>query len=277
MIIFNGKEKAEQLLADLKEKILLNNYQIKFAIIQVGDVFESNKYISFKLKKATEIGIKAIHIKVANTISFKEIKNLILETQKKVDGLIIQLPLPLHLDKQQVLSLVDSQKDIDGLSELNYKNFLENKDFFFIPATAKAIFRVIKESKIKIENSKIYVIGESKLVGYPLKILLQRHGAIVKSFNKESGIKGSEEADMLIVAAGSPNLVSSKNIKKNAYVIDVGISTLDNHKIIGDVDRKSIENKAYFLSPSPGGVGPLTIVSLLENLVLAYMRAKKLI
>lgn len=274
MIIFNGNEKAKEVLAKLKDEILSNQYKIKFAIVQVGDLFESNKYISFKLKKAAEVGIEALHIKTDEKIKFSKLKKLILETQKNVHGIIIQLPLPAHLNKQKVLSLVEPKKDIDGLSDLNYKNFLENKMPYFVPATAKAILKVVESSKIKIRNSKIFVIGESKLVGFPTKILLQRKGAITKSFNKDTGIKGSEGADMLIVSAGCANLVSAKNIKENAYVIDVGINTLDNKKITGDVDRKSIEEKAFFLSPSPGGVGPLTIISLLENLLIAYKKFK---
>lgn len=275
MIILDGKIVAEKKLSILKQKISDFETKPKMSIVQVGDVFESNKYISIKLKKANDIGVLTKHIKLDEKIQEKELIEIIRKQCRETDGLIIQLPLPKHLDKKAILDAVDYKKDIDGLSTINYNLLYENKKCIF-PATAKAIISLITYYEIPFKNKNIAIIGESNLVGKPTKELLERMGAKVVSFNVDTGIKGSENADILIVAAGSPNLVKAENIKNNAVIIDVGVSRIGlSNKTFGDVDFESIRNKAFAISPTIGGVGPLTVVSLLENLIEIYIEKFK--
>ena len=270
MLILDGKILANQKLEFLKKQISIMTTKPKMSIIQVGDVFESNKYIGIKIKQAKSIGIETNHIKLSEYIEQDELISLIKQECQQTNGLIIQLPLPQHLDKQKLLDAVDIEKDIDGLSQKNHNMLYQNKECIF-PATAKAIISLLTFYNIPIKKQKIGIIGESNLVGKPTKELLERMGGIVNSFNLETGIKKSENADILIVAAGSPNLVKAENIKEGAVIIDVGVSkTKLSNKISGDVDFESVKNKASAISPTIGGVGPLTVVSLLENLVEIY-------
>jgi methylenetetrahydrofolate dehydrogenase (NADP+)/methenyltetrahydrofolate cyclohydrolase len=270
MLILNGKILAEQKLTILKNKISAMTIKPKMSIIQIGNVFESNKYIAIKIKQANQIGVETKHIQLDELIKSEDLISLIKKESQETDGLIIQLPLPEHLDKQLILDAVDIKKDIDGLSQANHNLLYQNQDCIF-PATAKAIISLLSFYDISIKDKNICVIGESNLVGKPTKELLKRMGGIVNSFNLTTGIDGSEKADILIVAAGSPHLVKADNIKVGAVIIDVGVSKVgSSNKIYGDVDFESIKNKASAISPTIGGVGPLTVVSLLENLIEIY-------
>lgn len=272
MILLDGKKLAQKKLAILKNKISSFDKKPRMTIIQIGDIFESNKYIDIKIKTANEIGVETNHIKLSEQINQNELIEIIKRECKDTDGLIVQLPLPNHLNKQLILDTVDFDKDIDGLSQLNHDLLYKNKECIF-PATAKAIISLLVDYQIPIKGKHIAIIGESNLVGRPTKELLVRMGAIVNSFNLETGIKDSEKADILIVAAGSPNLIKAENIKKDAIIVDVGVSKINgSNKIHGDVDFESIKNKASAISPTIGGVGPLTVVSLLENLIEIYTK-----
>lgn len=267
MIILKGNIIAEKKLEILKKEILNLQTKPKMSIIQVGDIFESNKYIDIKIKKANMIGITTNHIKLDDKISEIQIIEIIKNELDNTDGLIVQLPLPSNLRKKIILDSVDFSKDIDGLSSKNQELLYAGKKCIF-PATAKAIVSMLLYYKIEFKNKQIVIVGESNLVGKPTRELLIRMGAEVKNLNKNTGIKGTENADILIVAAGSPNLIKSENVKKNAIIIDVGVSRdVDSNKMSGDVDFESVKNKAFGISPMIGGIGPLTVVSLLENLL----------
>ncbi|AAT27646.1 bifunctional 5,10-methylenetetrahydrofolate dehydrogenase/5,10-methenyltetrahydrofolate cyclohydrolase [[Mycoplasma] mobile] len=269
MIILDGKKLSQKDTIFLKEKV--NQFKIKpvFTIVQVGNLFSSNKYIKTKMDKALEIGVVSRLIKIPESISEKDLISIIEEESKISHGLIVQLPLPLQFDQSKILNSVPITKDIDGLSEKNSKNLYSGKSCIQ-PATARGIIDLIKEYNFTIKDKKVYVIGESNLVGKPIKELFKQAGAIVKSFNINTGIKGSEEADILIVAAGHPNLVKPENVKNNSIVIDVGINSIgENDKMIvtGDVDFSNVKTKVKAISPVPGGVGPMTVISLFKNLI----------
>ncbi|MGL5205069.1 MAG: tetrahydrofolate dehydrogenase/cyclohydrolase catalytic domain-containing protein, partial [Metamycoplasmataceae bacterium] len=256
MLILNSKKIIEEKLKILKTKI--DNFKIKpkMTIIQIGDIFESNKYIAIKMRIAAGIGIITKHLKLDKKINQEALVELIKKECKETDGLIVQLPLPKHLDKEIILNAVDFKKDIDGLSKINHDLLYLNKKCI-VPATAKAIISLLIAYDIEVKDKKVGVIGESNLVGKPTRELLKQMGAIVTSFNIETGIQNSEKADILIVAAGSPNLIKVDNIKQNAVIIDVGVNKLKNsNKICGDVDFESVKNKASAISPIIGGVGP---------------------
>lgn len=270
MIILNGTKAAQEEGQVLKEKIKSFDKKPIFSIVQVGNLFSSNKYIGNKINKAQELGIIARLIKVPNSIEQNELISLIKKEAKISNGLIVQLPLPEKLDKDIILNAVPLDKDIDGLSNENSKLLYSGKKCIK-PATARGIIDLIKKYEFDIENKNVGIIGESNLVGKPLKELFKREGAkSIVSYNIKTGIKGSENADILVVAAGSSNLVKKENVKNNSIVIDVGINSIgekDKIQITGDVDFENVKNKVIAISPVPGGVGPMTVISLFKNLI----------
>lgn len=266
LLILDGKLVSSKIKEELKQKLSTWKQVPNFAIIQVGNNFASNKYISNKIKIAQEIGMQAHCQKYPENINENELIFEVKKASEIFDALIVQLPLPNHINVQSVLDAVDYKKDADGLSSINYQNFYNNVDAV-VPATPKGIMLLLKYYNIPLAGKHAYVIGESNLVGKPVKELLSRQNAITKSFNINTGIQGSENADILIVAAGSYHLVKSENVKKNSVIIDVGINTLGNNKIFGDVDFESIKNKVSAISPVPGGVGPMTVIALMVNIV----------
>lgn len=266
MKILDGKYIAEEETKKIKNIISNSNLKIKFGIIQVGDVEESNKYIANKIKKANEVGIEAHCIKFDERISEQDLIDEINSIQDIFDGLIVQLPLPNHIVSQNVLDVIKPENDIDGLSSENARRFYNDEYPHFIPATARAILLMLEFYKIDLKKN-IMVIGESNLVGKPTKKLLSKFAKKIESRNKQTGIEGSENYDILIVATGNPNLIKKENVKKGSIVIDVGITVLDNKKMVGDVDFNDVKDKVGAISPVPGGVGPLTVISLLKNLI----------
>lgn len=266
MILLSGKELALQETKNLEKITSLIKRRLKLVIIQVGNLEESNRYINHKIKKAHEIGIYTEWIKFNVETGEESLVKEIKKCNKKYDGIIVQLPLPDHLNKQRVLDVILPENDIDGLTTTNGLNFYRGTPPYFIPATANAIYMLLDYYKIKLKDQKILVIGESNLVGRPIKNILSNYSNYVDSTNKEKGISHANQYDILIVAAGIPHLIKEQHVKENAIVIDVGI-TIENNKIIGDVDFDSVKHKALAISPVPGGVGPLTVISLLKNLV----------
>lgn len=276
--ILSGIEASKHYSKLLKNLFISLNEPTIFKIIQVGDLAASNKYINNKIKKAKELCIEAILVKLDASISQEDLKKIVQKEALSCDGIIVQLPLPEHINSQEILNIVPIEKDIDGLSELNQFNFYNFKEeSAFSPATARGIIMLLDYYNIPIANKKTFVIGESNLVGKPTKFLLNKKGGIVKSFNKNTGIFGSNEADVLVVAAGEANLVKTKDVKENATIIDVGINSLTNNKITGDVDFESVKHKVSAISPVPGGVGPMTVIALFYNLYDAKIRTKKTI
>lgn len=263
MIILDGKVIAKQMTKELKRIIKTLSFTPKLSIIQVGDNPASNKYISYKLKKAQELKIITNLIKVKNTIAETSLIDLIKKSAQQCDGLIIQLPLPQHLNKQKVLNAVPFEKDIDGLAVGNN---------LIIPATPQAIIKLLFGYHFSFKHQVVAVIGQSSLVGKPTADLCEKLGAKqVLRIDKKTGLKTAIVADIVIVAIGKPKLIKAKHLKKNSIVIDVGINEIADEnsmrKIVGDVDADDVKDVVKALSPVPGGVGPMTVVSLLKNLV----------
>ncbi|NQZ65935.1 MAG: bifunctional 5,10-methylenetetrahydrofolate dehydrogenase/5,10-methenyltetrahydrofolate cyclohydrolase [Mycoplasmatales bacterium] len=259
MKILNGKIIADKITEKLKEEIKRLDNQPILTIVQVGNNLNSNKYIKFKLLKAEYLGVKGIHKKFPEDISEEELINQIEVLVNKSDGIIVQLPLPINLNKQKILNKIPHNKDIDGLSDGNK---------LIIPATPRGIMTLMNEYKISLINKEVAVVGQSNLVGKPIADLCEKSGAKkVNRFDINSGIKGTETSDILIVAAGQANLIKKENIKPGVIIIDVGISTLSNNKILGDVDRISVGKLPSAINPIIGGVGPMTVISLFQNLV----------
>jgi methylenetetrahydrofolate dehydrogenase (NADP+)/methenyltetrahydrofolate cyclohydrolase len=228
----------------------------------VGSDASSTAYIEQKKKFGTKIGAAVDHIKFAADASFDEIREKIssLNADKGIHGIIIQLPLPSHLDKLELIALISPDKDVDGLT----------KDSKFIPATARGILALLDFYKITVKGKKIAMLGRSMLVGAPTARLLTSHGAHVtichsQTANEEEITKAS---DIIIVAIGKAELIDEKYIGTNhPVIVDVGINSLAG-RLVGDVSFKKIEALVSAISPVPGGVGPMTVLSLFENLVL---------
>ncbi|WP_169734555.1 bifunctional 5,10-methylenetetrahydrofolate dehydrogenase/5,10-methenyltetrahydrofolate cyclohydrolase [Mycoplasma elephantis] len=264
----DGKKVALEITEIIKDRVKGLKVKPSLAIIQVGTLESSNKYVSLKIKKANELGINAQLFSFSEDVKFEELKKFFLNNEDKFDGIMVQLPLPKHLDKQKVCDLIPYRKDIDGLTSKNNNKFYNDKTSF-TPATANAILNIIDYYDIDVYAKKCGVIGQSNLVGKPISYLLRKRGAIVNTYDLSTGIDNINVNDVLIVAAGTAHLVNYQMIKDNCVVIDVGtnIDKQTEYKLKGDVDPEKLETKASFFAPVPGGVGPLTVVSLLYNLI----------
>ncbi len=263
----NGRKLATKKTIELKALVASFEKAPKMVIVQVGDDVASNKYINFKLKKAWEIGIDAEALKIEETISQEHLEHIIEQKLFEADGMIVQLPLPDHIDKTDILNLIPFEKDIDGLAKGNN---------IITPATPRGIMDLMSEYNVELKGKQVAVVGKSSLVGRPVADLCEKEGAIVSRYSQRTGIDGTENADVLIVAAGQPKLIKANNIKQDAIIIDVGINEIADansmKKIVGDVDRDDIGSKAKAISPVPGGVGPMTVISLMANLIDIYKK-----
>ncbi|TDV24150.1 methylenetetrahydrofolate dehydrogenase (NADP+)/methenyltetrahydrofolate cyclohydrolase [Mycoplasmopsis mustelae] len=272
MKILSGVELAQAELLKLKNEIAQLSDEDKpiLSIVQVGDNPASNKYVTSKLKKCREIGLIGHLHKFPETITQKLLLKKLDHINETSSGVIIQLPLPDHIPQQVILDAVPHEKDIDGLSSRN--EFLLYNDVpekHFIPATARAILELLEHHNIDVKDKKVCVVGRSKVVGKPIAHLIKRMGADVATFNERTGLKGVESGDIVIVAIGEAKHVKAHNLKEGAIVIDVG-TNLDNkltETLAGDVDFESVKDKVSAITPVPGGVGPVTVVSLLKNLM----------
>lgn len=274
MQILSGVELAKRELEKLKNEIDSMNLprKIRLGIVQVGDNPASNKYVQNKIKKAEYLGIEATLYKYDESISQDRLLKKMDSINDYSDGIIVQLPLPKHIPTQVIMDAIPYEKDIDGLSNRNefaLYNGSRTKDKFFVPATARAVLELMKHYNIEVEDKRVAVIGRSYLVGKPVAHIIKRMGASVATYDEHTGIKGVENADIVVVAAGEAKLVKAANVKDGAIVIDVG-TNLDDHLpdvISGDVDFESVKDKVAAITPVPGGVGPMTVVCLLKNLV----------
>jgi len=244
------------------------------AVVMVGDNRSSKIYIKAKEKACKKAGIKFAKTELPNNISENKLLSVItkLNNDKGVDGILVQLPLLRGHDKNKVIGAIDPKKDVDALHPQTLN--LKKKDIFdfeglVAPCTAKAVIYLIKKAGGKISGSNIVVVGRSDLVGKPVALFLRKLGAKVTVCHSQTkDLKNKTKgADILIVAVGKPNLITADMVGPGAVVIDVGINRVDN-KIVGDVDFENVKNIASFITPVPGGVGPVTVGCLLENILL---------
>jgi len=275
MIIFDGKKLAaeeERILKEKVDRLKTKGVIPKLVSILIGENPESELYLGLKKKAAERVGIKMEIAKFSEKVRSDEVIKYIenLNKDQKVHGIMVQLPLPKSLEvrnlKLEILGSIAPSKDIDCLTPQNLGLLMMGKPRF-LPATVKSVIKIIHSSKFIIHSSNVCIVGGSEIVGKPLAMVLSDAGATVSLCR--SATKNLKEftkkADILISATGVPGLIKKEMIKKGAIVIDVGIK-MSNIKIVGDVE-KEVKEVAEFLTPVPGGVGPVTVVSLLENLV----------
>jgi len=262
-LLLNGKIVSNTIKEQLKDTVIIMGSDVPIlSIIQVGDNTSSTSYIKQKTKFGEDIGVSVSLYKFDETVSKNEIVTLIqeLNQKKEIGGIIVQLPLPKHLASQEIINTIDSIKDVDGLSA--------NTNFF--PATARGVYSLLEYYHIEIENKKVLVIGKSNLVGKPTAMLLKEKGANVltadSSTTPDELVSLCHEVDIIITATGVPKLISLKHVLPHHIVVDIGITRIGDN-LVGDVDFDSVKDHVLAISPVPGGVGPLTVASLFQNLL----------
>jgi methylenetetrahydrofolate dehydrogenase (NADP+)/methenyltetrahydrofolate cyclohydrolase len=276
--IVDGKLIAQEVANRLKEKVdelRQQGIKPKLVIVGIKPDARSQVYIRMKLKRAEEIGINTEYIDLNNATRTECIEKVSeLSNDKAIDGIILQLPLAGWYDPQDLIDYIDPSKDVDGLTSTNQLALEQNKPGIY-PATPLAVMKILKLNNIELSHKTVCVVGRSHLVGTPLKYLLEHSGAKVLVGHRQ--IKDLSnltlQSDIVISAAGSPSLITADMIKQGAVVIDVGINNVDD-KLRGDVDFEGVSKKASIITPVPGGVGPLTVVMLLKNVIDSAKRIK---
>lgn len=275
MILMDGKKvsqlKSETLKKEIQQLKETYNKSPKLAIILIGDDKASEIYVNAKIKKASSIGIDTLLIK-HKTIKQNDLEKIIndLNYDNKIDGIIVQLPLPKNIDQPKILDLISYKKDVDGFSVVNQGKLMQKRNTI-ISATPKGIIDLIDFYNIDLEGKNAVVIGRSLIVGLPIFNLLLSKNMTVTICHRHTKnlIDHTKNADLLVVATGNKHLITEDMVKENSVIIDVGINRIDN-KIYGDVDFLNVSKKVAYITPVPGGIGPMTIIALLENLVQVF-------
>lgn len=272
MILLDGKKVRDEVLADIKCRIDRLDRKLGLTVIQVGNDSASSVYVKQKEKMALSLGCKFNHIKLDEDVSEKHLLKVIkkLNNDKEVDGILLQLPISKHLNVEGIIDTIDPDKDVDGLNNFNVYR-LDNDIDGLVPCTALGVIEILKYYGIEIRGKNVVVVGRSDLVGKPVSKLLKNEGGKVivchsKTLNPE---QYTRRADILIVAVGKKGLIKEDMVKDGAVVIDVGINRVDG-KLYGDVDFDEVCKKCSYITPVPGGVGPMTIAMLGKNLLKAY-------
>lgn len=276
--IMSGKDCSIHIREQLKKEIKKITNKLKLAVIRIGEDEASKVYVNSKRRACEEVGIDFVEIHFNDTVSNEEVENKIYElnNDKTVTSILIQLPIPKHLNKDYLINKIDYKKDVDGLTLENISR-LNNNDDAIIPCTPSGIIEILKYYNIDLEGKNVVLIGRSNLVGKPLiPLLLRENATLTICHSKTQNLKFyTSSADILISAVGRRGLVTSDMIKDNAVIIDVGITRdLESKKIYGDVDFDNVIEKVSKITPVPGGVGVMTVTSLLQNILKCYKLQK---
>jgi len=273
--VLNGKELATKIKGELKqtvEEIKKKGIYPGLAVVIVGNDPASRVYVNSKKKACEEIGIESFEYALDESISEEELVELIkkLNNDDRVNGILVQLPLPKHINEEKIILAIDSSKDVDGFHPENVGRLMTGNPQF-LPCTPAGVMELIKESGVEIAGKECVIVGRSNIVGKPQSmLLLAEHGTVTichsKTKNLEEVVK---RADILVVAVGKPEMIKGSSVKPGAVVIDVGINRLEDKKLVGDVEYESCSKVASAITPVPGGVGPMTIAMLMKNTVKA--------
>lgn len=281
MELLNGKLLSQNILDDIAQEVAdikrKGGKTPRLDMILVGDDFGSIKYVQMKENAARDIGIESVIHRMENSLNTLDIINLIdsLDKDMNVDGYMVQLPLPDHMNTNLILDAIDPRKDVDGLSPVNLGKLFQKDSSAIVPATPLGIMKLLEEYNIKIFGKHIVILGASAIVGIPLEAMLLEKNATVTLCNIHTvDIEEiAQQADILITATGKPFLVKKNFLKPGVVVVDVGSSKHpETGKIVGDVDWDSIQGIPSYITPVPGGVGPMTIASLMLNLMTCYKK-----
>ena len=276
MILLDGKALSEKIKEEVKIEVaqLVEEKQITpgFAVILVGNDAASATYVASKAKSCKNAGIYSVVHEMPESITQEELLETIerMNENPKLDGILVQLPLPKHIDTTVVLEAINPLKDVDGFHPYNVGRMVSNLDAF-LPATPFGVMRMFEEYGIELSGKNVVVIGSSDIVGKPMASLLINAKATVTVCNSRTkDLKAHTlAADIVVIAVGVPYLLKADMVKDGAVVIDVGINRLETGKLVGDADFESLKDKCSHLTPVPGGVGPMTIGMLLKNTIKA--------
>ena len=276
-MIIDGKFVKKEKLLKLKQQLELLDKKPCLCVIQVGQDEASNVYVGQKAKLCKELGYEFIHRTlpedIDETMLIQEID--LLNLNDEVDGIIVQMPLPPHINAIKVLNTIDSTKDVDGLTYLSSGRLLQGAEGF-IPCTPKGVMDLLDHYGITVEGKNCLVIGRSILVGKPMAhLLLDNNGTVVIAHSKTPNLKElALQADIIVSCVGKKWLVTEDMVKEGVVIIDVGINR-ENGKLYGDVDFDKVSQKASYITPVPGGVGQMTVYELCENTYKAYLKRRK--
>ncbi|WP_017727017.1 bifunctional methylenetetrahydrofolate dehydrogenase/methenyltetrahydrofolate cyclohydrolase FolD [Halalkalibacterium ligniniphilum] len=270
--LLNGKKLAEKKREEMKKEVsALREKGIVpgLAVILVGENAASKVYVRSKQKACEEIGIHSTLTEMPDTISEQELLQEIdrLNNDASIDGILVQLPLPDHISEQAVIERISPAKDVDGFHPINIGKMMTGEDTF-LPCTPFGVVEMLKEANIEFEGKHVVVIGRSNIVGKPVgQLLLNENATVTYCHSRTRNLPEiTKQGDILIVAVGKANFVGEEHVKPGAVVVDVGINRVDG-KLCGDVDFNQVEPVASYLTPVPGGVGPMTITMLLHNTI----------
>ena len=278
--IINGKELAlslkQEMAADVATFTEKYGRVPHLVVILVGEDPGSVSYVTGKAKASAEVGIKNTTIRREATITEEELLGIIdeLNADEEVDGILVQLPLPKHIDSDKVIAAISAEKDVDGFHPMNVAN-LWLKQPCTLPCTPKGIIKLLKRANVEIAGKDVVVIGRSNIVGLPVsKLLLNENATVTIAHSRTKDLKEvTRRADILVVAIGRPKFVTADMVKPGAVVIDVGVNRdPETNKLCGDVDFAAIEPIASAITPVPGGVGPMTITCLMENTIECFLK-----
>lgn len=278
--IIDGKELAKKIRNSLKEeveKLKQEGINPKFAVILVGEDKASKIYVKNKTKACIELGIEFEEILLEENIQMKELLEIIenLNNREDIHGILLQSPIPSHLDINEAFRRIKPEKDVDGFNPINVGKLSLNQDCF-VSCTPFGIIKMLENYNIEIEGKRAVVVGRSNIVGKPISMcLLNKNATVTVCHSKTKDLKEvTKTADILVVALGKPKFITQDMVKENAVVIDVGINRTEDG-IVGDVDFENIKEKTSYITPVPGGVGPMTIAMLMNNVIKAAKNSKK--
>ena len=273
MIILDGKAVSLKILDHVKAKVAQMDVKPYLVVILVGDNPASQIYVNNKKKAAEKVGIKSTIIEMDKSVSEAELLDTIqkLNNDKDVTGILVQLPLPKHIDKNKVILAISPKKDVDGFTPENVGKLVIGLEPYFYPATPQGIMMLLDEYKIPIEGKDAVVIGRSNIVGRPMtQMLLKRNATVTMCHSYTPDLEDKIKTADIVISAVGKKIVRCKMVKKNSCVVDVGIFRDSNGKLTGDVDFDFVSPTCGYISPVPGGVGPMTIASLMYNASKVY-------
>lgn len=274
MQILDGKEVKRIKLEELKNEVLKLDRPLGLTVIQVGDDSASNIYVKQKSKMASNLGVNFNHIKLEEDVREEEILKIIddLNRDNNVDGILVQMPLPEHLNSRVIQNAISPLKDVDGLTDINM-GMLVHKKNCLVPCTPLGVMELLKYYNIDVAGKNVAIVGRSDLVGRPMaEVMINNDATVTLCHSKTKNLKDiTKNADILVVAVGKAKLITSDMVKDGVVVVDVGINRLEDGSLCGDVDFDGVSSKCSYITPVPGGVGQMTVLELGYNTYKAYL------
>lgn len=278
MKLLDGKIVKKTVLAELKEKVSKEKRPLGLVVIQVGEDPASVVYVRQKAKMAEKVGFNFNHVKLDSSVSEEELLNKIDEfnNDDNVDGILVQMPIPKHLNPKTIQNAISPLKDVDGLTDINMGRLMHNEEAL-VPCTPLGIMDLLKHYGIEVAGKRVVVVGRSDLVGKPmLALMINADATVTLCHSKTKDMsKITKKADILIVAVGKANFIKAEDIRNGCVVIDVGINRMSDGSLCGDVDFNSVKDKVSYITPVPGGVGQMTVAELGMNTYKAYLLRNK--